>query len=448
MHAAANITLYVSRFNNLMTTRREQLLRPIGILLLAFMSFLAAQGTGIRLFFHLFYLLLALLALSFLWAWLNLRGLRVQREIFTNRSQVGGEARERLIVQNLWAIPKLWIELRDHSDMPLHSSGFVSYLGGHERRRWTARTPCTMRGKFTLGPATLISGDPFGIFQLQRQMEDTSEILVYPSTTPLSGFQLPNAELPGGQDVKSRAYNVTPNVATIRDYQPGDSFNRIHWRSTARSGKLIVKEFELDPTAELYIVLDMQERVQQSILPARERRERGNTPTRAAETTEEYGVQAAASIASHLLAQNRAVGLVSWGQHREVIPAERESRQLFKILEALAVLRAYGTEPLAEVLAAESGRFGRNCTLIIITPSLDERWTASLQQLLYRGVRAVTVLVDPESFGGWNDSLAVQARLAELRVPTYIFRQGQSLAEALQQPSMYDGRAADGRVAV
>ena len=429
-----------------MNTRREQHVRPLGILLLAFMSFLAAQGTGIRLFFHLFYLLLALLVLSFLWAWLNLRGLRVQRDIFTNRSQVGGEARERLIVQNLWALPKLWVELRDHSDMPLHGSGFVSYLGGHERRRWTARTPCTMRGKFTLGPATLVSGDPFGIFQLQRQMDETSEILVYPSTTPLPGFDLPNAELPGGQDVKSRTFNVTPNVATIRDYQPGDSFNRIHWRSTARAGKLIVKEFELDPTAELYIVLDMQERVQQSVLPTRERRERGTIPTRVAETTEEYAVQAAASIASHLLAQNRAIGLVSWGQHREVIPAERESRQLFKILEALAVLRAYGTEPLAEVLAAESVRFGRNCTLIIITSSLDERWAASLQQLLYRGVRAVTVLVDPQSFGGWNDTLSIRARLAELRVPVYIFQQGQSLAEALQQPSVFNGYASSARV--
>ena len=76
---------------------------------------------------------------------------------------------------------------------------------------------------------------------------------------------------------------------------------------------------------------------------------------------------AAASIARHLLEQNRSLGLVSWGQHREVIPAERESRQLFKILEALSVLRAHGAQPLAEVLAGESTRFGRNCTLVIIT---------------------------------------------------------------------------------
>jgi uncharacterized protein (DUF58 family) len=410
-------------------------MRPLGILALAIISFLTAQGTGIRLFFQLFYLLLALLVLSYLWAWSNLRGLRVERETFTHRTQVGEEARERITVRNLWPLPKLWVELQDHSDLPNHGTGFVAYLPAHDRRRWSARTPCTMRGKFTLGPATLVSGDPFGIFRLERAVQGTSEVLVYPRTTPLPGFTLPSAELPGGQDVKSRTFHVTPNVATIRDYQPGDSFNRIHWRSTARTGQLMVKEFELDPTAEIYIVLDMQERVQQHIAPTKTTRSaRQGRELRLAESTEEYGVQAAASIARQLLGQNRTVGLVSWGQHREVLPAERESRQLFKILEALAVLRAHGAQPLAEVLAAESVRFGRNCTLVLITPSLDERWIISLQHLLYRGVRAVVVFVDPQSFGGWSDSLAIQARLAELRVPLYPFAQGQSVLDALRHP--------------
>ncbi|MBC8162716.1 MAG: DUF58 domain-containing protein [Roseiflexaceae bacterium] len=411
-------------------------MRALGILALALLSFFVAQGTSIRLFIHLFYLLLGLLVVSFVWAWFNLRGVRVERETFTQRTQVGGLAHERLSVTNLWPFPKLWIELRDHSDLPLHASGFVSYLPAKDRRRWVSKTPCTMRGKFTLGPATLVSGDPFGIFKLQRRVEGTSEVLVYPRTTPLPAFSLPSAELPGGQDVKSRAYHVTPNVSSIRDYQPGDSFNRIHWKSTARGGKLMVKEFELDPTAEIYVVLDMQERVHQQLIGNKRARDVDNS-VRVAESTEEYGVQASASIIRHLLDQNRMVGMVSWGQHREVIPAERESRQLFKMLEALAVLRAHGVQPLAEVLAAESARFGRNCTLVIVTPALDERWVLSLQQLLYRGVRAVVVLLDPQSFGGWRDTLTVQARLAELRVPTYVFRHGQVIEDALSQTVSY-----------
>ena len=58
------------------------------------------------------------------------------------------------------------------------------------------------------------------------------------------------------------------------------------------------------------------------------------------------------------------------------------------------------------------------------------------QHLLYRGVRAVVILVDPHSFGGWRDTLGVQARLAELRVPTYLFQQGQSLPDALAHPTL------------
>ena len=422
--------------------------RPLVMLVLAAASFLAAQGTGIRLFFHLSYLLLALLALALLWAWLNLRGLAVERETLTQRATVGEYARERISLQNRWLLPKLWIELRDESELPQHGAGFVASLGGGERGRWLVRTLCTRRGRFRLGPAVLFSGDPFGIVRLRRRIPSTSEILVYPPMVALPTFTLPGADLPGGQATHARTFNVSPNVSTVREYAPGDSMNRIHWRSTARTGRLMVKEFELDPSAEIYLVLDMQERavvrVPQLPVPVGDERTLGpwwaRSPqlrhelTAILDSTEEYAVMATASLARTLLGQNRVLGLVAWGQHHEVIPAEREARQLFKILEALAVLRAESAQTLAEVLVAESSRFGRHCSLVVITASLDERWVAALQQQLHRGVRAVVLFVDPQSFGGWRDPEPLLRHLAELRVPTYRLKQGQNLAEALQSP--------------
>ncbi|NJM07826.1 DUF58 domain-containing protein, partial [Candidatus Gracilibacteria bacterium] len=236
------------------------LLRPAMVLLLAGASYLAAQSTGIRLFFHLSYILAGLVLLAFVWAVFNLRGLTLQREVLTTRANVGEHARERLAITNRWPLPKLWVELQDQSDMPQHAPGFVAYIPGGQRTRLIARTLCTRRGRFTLGPSTLISGDPFGIVRLTRRFHETSEIVVYPQTFALPHFALPSAELPGGQETRSRTFNVTPAVATVREYAPGDSFNRIHWRSTARVGQLMVKEFELDPTADIYIALDMQER--------------------------------------------------------------------------------------------------------------------------------------------------------------------------------------------
>jgi uncharacterized protein (DUF58 family) len=410
-------------------------MKALGVLLLAVVCFIVAQGTSIPLFFYLFYLLLALLLLAYIWSWANLQGVTVTRDVGTRRAQVGEEARERLIVDNEWPLPKLWIEVQDHSDMPLHQSGFVAYLPGNERRRWTVRTPCTMRGKWTLGPVTLLSGDPFGIFRLERPINSTADIIVYPATVDLPDFKLPSAELPGGADLRTRSFHVTPNVSTIREYVPGDSFNRIHWRSTARTGKMMVKEFELDPTADVWIVLDMHERSQAISEHQRTlfRDRRLGREVQIPESTEEYIVSAAASIGRHLLNGSRNVGMLAWAQHREIIPPEREARQLYKMLESLAVVRAHGTHPLSEVLIAESSQFSRSSTMVIITSSVDPSWVSSLQQLAYRGIRAVVVFIDQETFGGLPGHGTLR-KLSEINVPVYRVQQGQALNHALQHP--------------
>jgi uncharacterized protein (DUF58 family) len=413
-------------------------MKALGIIAIAIACLLAAQGTSIPLFFYLFYLLLGLLLLAHLWAWSNLRGVDVRREIGTRRAQVGEEARERIVLDNRWPLPKLWIEVEDHSDMPLHAAGFVAYLPARSRRRWTVRTPCTLRGKWTLGPMTLHSGDPFGIFRLERRVEATTDIIVYPATVDLPHFRLPSAELPGGTDVRSRTFQVTPNVSTIRDYVPGDSFNRIHWRSTARAGTLMVKEFELDPTADVWVVADMHKNAQ-VIAPLQRtlyRDRRLGRDFQVPESTEEYIVTAAASIARNLLNGSRSVGLLAWGQHREVLLPEREARQLYKILESLAVTRAHGQESLAHVLVAEATQFSRSSTVIVVTSSVDTAWVSSLQQLLYRGIRAAVVLVEPESFGGFPGADTVERKVSELRVPVYRWEQGQPLDQALRQSAL------------
>jgi uncharacterized protein (DUF58 family) len=412
--------------------------KALGVLLLAILCFVIAQGTSIPLFLNLSYVLLALLLLAYLWAWTNLRGVKVERDVATSRAQVGEETRERLTVTNRWPLAKLWVEVQDHSDMPHHSAGFVAYLPGKGRRRWMLRTPCTMRGKWTLGPITLHSGDPFGIFKLERSGGATGEIIVYPATVRLPAFRLPAAELQGGQDIRTRTFHVTPNVSTIRQYVTGDSFNRIHWRSTARTGELMVKEFELDPTADVWIIVDMHERSQQ--IAGQERTlyqdRRLGREIRVEESTEEYIVSAGASVAQHLLDANRNVGLLAWGQHREAIPPEREARQLYKILESLAMLRAHGTHPLAEVLVAEGTHFSRSSSAIVITAALDPLWVTSVQQLLYRGIQVVVIYVDPESFGSVPGTAAIMQKLAGLRVQVYRVRQGQPLDAALREPEV------------
>jgi len=408
-------------------------MRALFAFLLTAATFVVAQGTGDPTLFHLFYVLAGTLVVSYLWAWVSLRGLSVRREMYSTRTQVGKQIEEHLVVRNQSLWPKLWVEIEDLSDLPDHQARFAISIAQKVSRHLRVRTICQLRGKYTFGPIIVRTSDPLGLFHFQKLSPSTTDILVYPATEEIHSFPMPPAELPGGLATRRRTHHTTTNVSGVREYAPGDSFNRIHWPSTARQQRLIAKEFELDPTADLWIVPDMQRKVQQSVLW----RERPKGPpeqeARTPASTEEYIVTAAASLAKYfVLSQRRNTGLIGWGQHREVIPPEREPRQFYNILESLAVLRAHSKIPLAQVLAAEANRFGRQTSLIIITSSYDAEWVRTgLRDLLYSGIYAVVVLVDGITFGGWYEMTQVEAELIAHNVPYYMLRNEQSIGGVL-----------------
>lgn len=413
-------------------------------LLILAIAIVEALSTGNRIFFILVYLIIAIWILSAIWSWLNIIGIQADRQVRSQRTQVGGLAEERLSVTNNSIIPKLWVEVRDHSELPGHMASYVvPNLRPKQQRGWTVRTLCRERGRFTLGPMTLRSGDPFGFFDRTRHVSKTVNLVVYPATVDLPYFALPLGELPGGGARRQRTHNITTNVSGVRDYMPGDSYNRIHWPTTARTGRLIVKEFELDPTADIWVFLDMDEaplvdnrrRVEpkpEDMPPAFwEQPEVFELPA----STEEYAVTIAASLSKHFLARDRAVGLLSYGQTRELLQSDRGERQLNKILETLAVIHAQGRIPIAEILASEGARFGRNTTLIVITSSPDVGWVSALRDLGRRGIRGVGVVVDPASFGSSLNVEPVLDGLSASSLLSYRVRYGDSIADVLSRRS-------------
>lgn len=406
-------------------------------------SLLGALATGQLLFFNLVYLTGAILLLSYLWAWLNIHWVRVARQIRANHVQAGGFIEERLVLTNTGPLPKLWIELKDGSNLPLHrASRVVSNLRGKNQQSWHVRTPCYRRGRYTLGPITLHSSDPFGLFPLEKALPKnfSSHVVVYPLAVDLPEFQPPVGEQIGGEALRRRTHYVTTNVSGIREYAFGDSFNRIHWPSTARTGRMMVKEFELDPIADIWIILDMDYNAQAGLrfdeipLPRLPEVHWEKMPDfQLPPSSEEYAIAAAASISKHFLTQNRNVGLITYadGVHRGIAQSDRGERQLTRIYETLAVTQAKGSIPLADLLIAETMQFSRNTTVIVITASTDTDWIAATRNLANRGIKPTAVLIDPASFGDDTDSLETEIELTASHVPHYVIRHGDRLEDAL-----------------
>jgi uncharacterized protein (DUF58 family) len=384
------------------------------IILLAFF----AISSGWRVLYLLTYVLLTLLILSWLWARYSLRKMAFRRTASVGRVQAGEIFDERLQLDNISVMPKLWVQLADGSTLPGHRAGYVASMGGRKRATWRARTICNQRGRFQLGPVTASSGDPFGLFRRSIMLTASRELLVLPRVLPISSFVLFTGGLPGRGRSSRRALHVTTNATTIRDYTVDDALNRIHWRSTAHYNRLMVKEFDLDPALDAWIFLDLHEAVQAG---------------EGEHSTEEYGVTIAATIATYLLRQDLSLGMLVNAQQREFLSLDRGDRQIERVLEMLAVVRSGPGPDLKEALALDAIHFGRNTVAIVITPSNSRDWHESLRHLQRRGVQVAVVGLDAASF---EDRPADEDTLVLLEgagIPVLRVRCGASITEALER---------------
>lgn len=400
-----------------------------------------AVQTQNRLFFSMAYLTGATLIFSFIWAWVNLRWVGVSRMTTALRAQVASPVEERIVIHNKGYLPKLWLEVQDHSELPTHNASRVVHgLGPRRQRGWNVKTLARYRGRYRLGPMTLLSGDPFGLFNFRRHLPQTSAVTIYPATYPIPSFTPPTGRLTGGEIMRRRTHNNTPNFSSVREYVPGDTLNKIHWKSTARAGRLIVKEFEEDPNADIWMVLDLHKETYFEATDDSNEAPNGLSPRTIKSgvfpwieheilpeimpATTEYAIVATASIMRHFLEQNRAVGLITHGEQREVIQPDRGLRPLTRALEQLAVLEPIGERRLSDVLTLEEVLFSRGTTLIVVTSAPSKAWVDVLTILQRRGVKAIAVLVNPASFQRYAPSMDdVQAHLAMANIPYYVVNQ-------------------------
>ena len=373
-------------------------------------------ATGFWLLFRIAYVIIFAIPLLYFWTRAMADSLDVQVTRTSHRVTQGQPIEGHITVRSRSILPKVWLEVEDPSSVPGHSAQRVFTMGSRGAMSWAYRTRTRVRGVYTLGPVVVSASDPFGFFTFRRTFGDQTTVLVYPNAPDLPNFAIPPANLPGEGRFRRRTHNVTPNVAGLREYAPGDSYNRIHWPATARKGEPMVKQFELDPASDIWVVVDLEA---QHHVGAGE------------DGTEESTVQVAAAIVRYFINANRSVGLVTFGDDLRIDEPDRGQSHFTRTLESLALARAVGDVKLSALLLEESRRFGRHTTVVVVTPSTDEQWAYTMMSLAARGVKVAAVLIEADTFGPAPSPLPVYGTLAAADIYAYTVKAQDDLRRVL-----------------
>ncbi len=327
--------------------------------------------------------LAALLGFSYLWAYDLLLGIQIERVSQGMWVVAGDRLNERWSLFNAGALPLLWATVRDRSSIPGYHIDRVVAAGSRAGYTWETEGVCSHRGVFTLGPWSVSGGDPLGLFEIEITFPEVRTLLVYPRVMRLPQIDLPRGSAGGALRQPRPTQAATLLTSHVRPYTPGDSLRLIHWRKSAQQSRFMVRQFDLEPAGDLWILLDLDAAVQSG---------------EGAESTVEYAIVLAASLAARHLAENRAVGLIGFGRETVLTPPQPGHAQLWPLLQALARLEPGDEWPLARVLDRIGPNLGRGRTLVAITPSLDPAWVGEMLRLRRRDIAAAVLLVDAASF--------------------------------------------------
>jgi len=352
--------------------------------------------TGKAIFFQFLYFFLLLALVALIWASTSLSKINFHRVARTLRQQAGSVFSETFKLENESQWTRLWVEVEDKSgfcDEKKAVRVFTS-IEGWQEKDYSNENLLGVRGEYALGPTQLNSGDPFGLFRKRKIIQAQQSLLVLPYFLPLKRFPNPRGDLSGGRAQRHSTQEITPYAAGVRDYQPGDSLSRIHWRSTARRNRLIVKEFEQDPEANVWVFLDgCATKNEKRVAAINTRNGNGKGLFHLPEDTFEYSVSIAASLVDYYIRAERAVGFVCAGQNLVIYLPERGERQYEKIFQTLAFIQPLGDLPITALVQSQLGNLGKGNTAVIVTAEKESSKDIAVQMLKRRGANPILMSI-------------------------------------------------------
>ncbi len=287
------------------------------------------------------------------------------------------------------------------------------------------------RGMYTIGPIKLTLSDPLGLFEPRRTIGQTMDFAVYPEILPLERVPIEGRSnvFSFGRE-NSLLAGRSLDFFGVREYTPGDPIRHIHWPSTARIGRLVVREFERTVTDQVTLLLDLQ---------------RDSIAGLGEHSTPEYVIKMAAALTHYSVQRGHEVQLLGVGEAALEVPFGRGSGHEAFVLEELAKARPRGRTAMPIVLRFHLERIPDGSTLVMLFASVSvpmEAFVDAWALLRSRGVRLMAVLIDDttflqlERFRPRRDGISIElvearSRLLDAGIPTVIVSHGDDLAKAL-----------------
>ncbi len=304
----------------------------------------------------------------------------LERTITPPRVVAGAVARVRLELTNLDRVATAVLLAEDHLPYRLGSSPrfVVSRLPGGRRAAVTYTLRTAVRGRYPIGPLALTTSDLFGMCELTRSFTATDPLVVLPKSWPLEGAPSGGQWAGHGEAIRGRVAASGEHDLAVREYRHGDDLRRVHWRSTARRGELMVRRDEQPRQMRATVVLD-----------TRHHAHRGEGPT----SSFEWSVSAAASMVAHLCALRYAVRLIA-GEGPSPAPASSVAGGVeTEVLERLAVVEQGGSQPLTAI-AATLHASAHEGVVAAVLGDLAEADVTALCTALPQQTAGVAVLLD------------------------------------------------------
>jgi len=390
-----------------------------GILAVMVIEFLTGMATGFDLSVRLYYSLGVLLVVGWIWAKSSSEQMTADVKRSKGPHTVGDTISELVIIRSNGRMPKAWVEVEDRTDLPGVQFKRVASLGLLVAfDKFEMSGVVTRRGEYTIGPLVARTSDPFSLFPQEIEFGGQSTVLIYPKIIDIPDFASPSVHLVGDNSRRQRTRVLSTDVSSVREYEPGDALGKIHWLSTARTGELMVKQFDQGSSSDMWVLFDQHIDSAASI---------------GEESIDETGASVAASVIDRYTRGFLPVGFVGYGSKSLLAPPNQSAHQREQIMRHIASSKPTGDVTMLETLSELERDFGQNTSLVVITAASDGPWVDALGGLSRRGVRVSTVLIDKASYEGESNHDAL-VHLTNIGVSTYPLSRGDSISDALLNP--------------